>query len=136
MLAPVPISVPSSSGNLLRQASQSPQNRRSRSDFSPLLIGESSATARAVGDNAGQRDDYFSPLLIGESSATLRATITKAIEQGISVPSSSGNLLRPAPRSKGEIEGTGDFSPLLIGESSDNVRTKAGRNLSLLISVP
>src|SRR5579871_6070356 len=65
--------------------------KRCPRNFSPLLIGESSATA-AIG-RAGQRFHRdFSPLLIGESSATQSAPYHGA---------------KPF-----------DFSPLLIGESS------------------
>ncbi len=113
------LSVPSSSGNLLRLATiicaklqenyhfQSPPHRgifcdlmltewrhRRRQSFSPLLIGESSATA--IDRAAWSHARAFSPLLIGESSATWIEVSHQpgTVNTYLSVPSSSGNLLR------------------------------------------
>src|SRR5581483_9499244 len=69
MISPTstPLSVPSSSGNTLQLP---PRNREKylRSSFSPLFIGEYSATALA--DTDDQPSISFSPLFIGEYSAT------------------------------------------------------------------
>src|SRR5581483_10839172 len=88
------LSVPSSSGNTLqRRCSASPG--RCRQSFSPLFIGEYSATRRPLCLRP-RGCQPFSPLFIGEYSATTANKICFILRSNLSVPSSSGNTLQPA----------------------------------------
>ena len=103
------LSVPSSSGNGL-QLSRQPLAAGPSPAFSPLLIGERSATP--IIDNEPQLPvTAFSPLLIGERSAT---------------------KVRPF-----RLHRNGSpFSPLLIGERSATVEDPRYRGGRFLLSVP
>ncbi len=129
---------------LIGEDSATPRGTRPRTrpaSFSPLLIGEDSAT---VPDGPGAAGVHapFSPLLIGEDSATSRPSESPGARGCLSVPSSSGKILRPAQAQSAIYPGTGlsvpsssgkilrhdllccgdrvssPFSPLLIGEDS------------------
>ena len=86
------LSVPSSSGNGLQLRLRSTCMIR-RTTFSPLLIGERSATSHSPGRARGSLYP-FSPLLIGERSATIVVAQCRAFFLVLSVPSSSGNGLQ------------------------------------------
>src|SRR5581483_1372448 len=60
----------------------------------------------------------FSPLFIGEYSATTANKICFILRSNLSVPSSSGNTLQPALERLGWNEARFPFSPLFIGEYS------------------
>ena len=82
--------------------------------FSPLLIGERRATTRRP-PTASSSSRTFSPLLIGERRATRPGRRDGDGGEQLSVPSSSGNVVRPIREGRDQLARLA-FSPLLIGE--------------------
>ena len=93
-LLPLHLSVPSSSGNVVRLGRIGVEPLRSVSFQSPPHRGTSCDCQLLAG--LMKRALTFSPLLIGERRATLADLVLDALEvHELSVPSSSGNVVRP-----------------------------------------
>src|SRR5581483_5202941 len=78
----------------------------------------------------------FSPLFIGEYSATTANKICFILRSNLSVPSSSGNTLQPALERLGWNEARVSFSPLFIGEYSATLRLPPHLKSQFSLSVP
>ena len=105
------------------------------SRFSPLLIGEQTATSDGCRDRH-PRWRRFSPLLIGEQTATERPARASVGDRSVvSVPSSSGNKLRPAValhrRHRHQFQ-----SPPHRGTNCDSDPTCRTPRQRLVVSVP
>ncbi len=119
------LSVPSSSGNVVRRTGTPQQWSRLRA-FSPLLIGERGATAARYPE-ARRYACFQSPPHRGTWCDAPSDEVTLG-HQVLSVPSSSGNVVRPHPP-ESRHEGIDPFSPLLIGERGATVRRPQGSGL-------
>src|SRR5581483_8916633 len=122
---------PSSSGIVLRLCharSMVARGRWSRSSRISVPSSSGIVLRRAQKLEARAAKFHFSPLLIGDRSATLLVTAPPRIPaRTISVPSSSGIVLRPR-RSHGRRSAISlrDFSPLLIGDRSATIEGRDG----------
>ena len=119
-----------------RQRRLRPMLQQIAMPFSPLLIGESSATCDAVLEQWIWSS--FSPLLIGESSATcsvLRGERASA-SISLSVPSSSGNLLRLPGTSPVSVHPGGFQSPPHRGIFCDERLKRSSGFQASRLSVP
>ena len=136
------LSVPSSSGNKLQRAQrvvtaprprspfQSPPHRGTNCNvtrpatrlagygsFSPLLIGEQTATSWASPRTASPMP-AFSPLLIGEQTATCDASRGRRAAGRTFSPLLIGEQTATRTRARRRATGSSPFSPLLIGEQT------------------
>src|SRR5581483_5079331 len=109
------LSVPSSSRNTLQLVARSEADG-AITPFSPLFIGEYSATA-ARGGPAELRGSPFSPLFIGEYSATRKGMSSAAPRSNPFSPLFIGEYSATAPRPR-RPRWFLPFSPLFIGEYS------------------
>ena len=130
--AHIHVSVPSSSGNKLRRSGSRPI-RAGSSRFSPLLIGEQTATQAAM-SAWSRRIPFQSPPHRGTNCDRDEPAHRDTRWHRVSVPSSSGNKLRHCV-DRGASNNC-SFSPLLIGEQTATQIGRADRIRRLIVSVP
>ena len=132
--APAPVSVPSSSGNIVELGALLEQP-----ETWEVSVPSSSGNIVERGRQRSGISDYvfcFSPLLIGEHRRTPPRDCGRGPWRSVSVPSSSGNIVEPGCAGRGPISAPTSFSPLLIGEHRRTTDDFGVRILKYVVSVP
>ena len=127
------LSVPSSSGNVVRLVPLFGREHRAP-PFSPLLIGERGATpCIAVVVHGGHL--FQSPPHRGTWCDRSRGRRSPC-GQRLSVPSSSGNVVRPSRTPSTTPRASRSFSPLLIGERGATLAALSAGNVAFAFQSP